>query len=44
MKKFLLSFVALVALVGYVTPAQAQHDDHHHRHCHYTRHHHRVCR
>lgn len=41
MKKFLLSFVAVAALVGFVTPAQAQH--HHHRHCHYN-HHHRVCR
>lgn len=41
MKKYLLSFVAVAALAGFVTPAQAQH---HHRHCHYTRHHHRVCR
>ncbi len=41
MKKFLLSLVALVALAGAVTPAQAQH--HHHRHCFY-RHHHRICR
>jgi hypothetical protein len=40
MKKFLLSAIALIALVGAVTPAQAQH---HHRHCYY-RHHHRVCR
>ncbi len=41
MKKFLLSLVALVALAGAVTPAQAQH--HHHRHC-FHRHHHRICR
>jgi hypothetical protein len=40
MKKFLLSAIALIALVGAVTPAQAQHR---HRHCFY-RHHHRVCR
>lgn len=41
MKKFLLSLIAVVALVGVVSPAQAQYH-HRHRHCYY-RHHHRHC-